>query len=661
MLTRACERRLSTHGPRWRRQQRSRGASVLPLACLSIGLVGALLWCGIGEPGAFAKGGRPTAASPSASVRWVEWSPEAFERAKSEDKLVLLDLTAVWCHACHVMDDTTYTDPAVAALLNERYVPMRVDTDQRPDIDARYRHAGWPTTSILLHTGEILFQANFLEADELIVVLEETEALYREQRSELFQRAEAIWAKVEAATRREAVRDAPIRADLVDQSARVLRLRFDSEHGGFRDAPKFFEPDAVTFALQRAYWSGERELEVMAMTTLEKQLRLEDPVWGGFYRYAESADWTKPHYEKLLDVQARNLRNYLEAFHATGNPTHKDVALRTIAYVNEYLLNQSRDGFYASQAAGVRSIHASARPTSEAEYYDLGDTQRAELGMPLVDRRVYTAANGLMAGSYLQAAEVLERDDLREIALRVLERLYRDRYLPGRGMSHMGPHGRPDDLVFLDAQVYFARALVQAFLTTGDRLHLTRAQALAADLVAQLGDRAGGFFDRPHNASEGLLRFPRKPLADNLRAAMLFSDLFYLTGHQPYRDEAERTLKLVLGARDALPIAQAGLAVDRFVRYPLHIVVVGRRDHRLARELFAQAQRVYVPGKIVRLLDPRHDELALGGVTFPRAEHATAYVCTDRFCSKPIEDPGDLVSRVEIVREALARTGPQTK
>lgn len=628
------------------------------LALLSSGLAGALLCCAAWEQVAFAKDRGPTRPSQSASVRWVEWSPEAFQRAKSEDKLVLLDLTAVWCHACHVMDDTTYADPTVAALANERYVPIRVDTDQRPDIDVRYRHAGWPTTSVLLHTGEILFQANFLEADELAAVLEEAETLYREQRSELFQRAQAVWAKVEAATRREAPRDAPVRADFVDQSARVLRLRFDPKHGGFGEAPKFFEPAAVTFALQRAYWSGEGEFAAMALTTLEGQLRLEDPVQGGFYRYAESADWTKPHYEKLLAVQARNLRNYLDAFHATSDPTYREVALRTIAYVNEFLLSPDGDGFYASQAAGAGSVYTSARRISEAEYHDLGEEQRAALGMPLVDRRVYTAANALMAGSYLRAAQVLGREDLGDLALQVLERLYRDRYLPGRGISHMGPHDRPDALVLLDGQVSFARALVEAFLATGDRLHLARAQALAADLVAQLGDRRGGFFDRPHDASEGLLRFSQKPLNDNLRAAMLFSDLFYLTGRQAYRDEAERTLSLVLAAGDALPIAQAGLAVDRFVRYPLHIVVIGLSDDRLSRALFAGAQHVYVPGKIVRLLDPRHEELALGGVTFPRTEHPMAYVCTDRFCSKPLETPDDLAGRVEVVRQALAHAGP---
>ncbi len=658
MLTRTRGKRTSTRGLGWCGKRRARSASV-SLARLSLGLAGALLWFAIGGQDAFAKGQGATAPSPSASVQWVDWSPEAFDRAKREDKLVLLDLTAFWCHACHVMDDTTYVDPAVAALLNERYVPVRVDTDQRPDIDARYRHGGWPTTSVLLQTGEILFQANFLEADELIVVLEESEALYREQGSELSQRAQAVWAKVEAATRSQAPRDVPIRADLVEQSAHVLRVRFDSEHGGFRDAPKFFEPDAVTFALLRAYWSGERDFKVMALTTLKAQMRLEDPVWGGFYRYAESADWTKPHYEKLLDIQARNLRNYLEAFHATGDSTYKDVALRIIAYVNEYLLTPSKDAVYASQAAGVRSIYASARPTSEAEYYGLGDAQRAALGMPLVDRRVYTSSNALLAGSYLLAAQVLQRDDLGEIALRVLEHLYQERYLPGRGMSHMAPDARPEALVFLDGQVSFAQALVDAFLATGDRTHLTRARAIAADLVAQLGDRGGGFFDHPHHASEGLLRFRQKPLANNLRAAMLFSDLFYLTGHQPYRDEAERTLSLVLAAGDALPIAQAGLAVDRFVRYPLHIVVVGHSDDVLARRLFARAQELYVPGKVVRLLDPRHEELTLGGVTFPRTERPTAYVCTDRFCSKPIEDPADLVGRVEVVREALAHTRPQ--
>ena len=123
---------------------------------------------------------QPVTSSPV--IQWAAWGAEAFERAQAEDKLILLDLTAVWCHACHVMDATTYVDPAVVALLNTAFVPVRVDTDQRPDIAARYRHGGWPTTSVLLPSGENLFQANALPPDAMLEVLRTSDAFYRENK-----------------------------------------------------------------------------------------------------------------------------------------------------------------------------------------------------------------------------------------------------------------------------------------------------------------------------------------------------------------------------------------------------------------------------------------------------------------------------------------------
>jgi len=131
----------------------------------------------------------PALSNPSAEgnaeLQWVEWNEETFRLAQEEDKLILLDLTAVWCHACHVMDETTYANPSIIALLKTKFIPLRVDTDQRPDIEARYRHGGWPTTSILLPTGEIVFQANFLEPDDLREALLESESLYRQNKQAL--------------------------------------------------------------------------------------------------------------------------------------------------------------------------------------------------------------------------------------------------------------------------------------------------------------------------------------------------------------------------------------------------------------------------------------------------------------------------------------------
>ena len=140
-----------------------------------------------------------SSSKEKSSIAWAHWREETFRVAQEEDKLILLDLTAVWCHACHVMEETTYADPSIIALLNSQFIPVRVDTDQRPDIEARYRHGGWPTTSILLPTGEIVFQANFLPPDDLREALLESENHYRQNKQAMLTKAAEIWARVEEA------------------------------------------------------------------------------------------------------------------------------------------------------------------------------------------------------------------------------------------------------------------------------------------------------------------------------------------------------------------------------------------------------------------------------------------------------------------------------
>ena len=154
----------------------------------------------------------------NSNVHWVNWEEKNFRVALESDKLILLDLTAVWCHACHVMDETTYADPSIISLLNSQFIPVRVDTDQRPDIDARYRQGGWPTTSILLPTGEIVFQANFLEPEAMREVLLESQKHYRQNKQAMLTKAEEIWVKVEEARKHRTFSKGVIDSNIIPQT-----------------------------------------------------------------------------------------------------------------------------------------------------------------------------------------------------------------------------------------------------------------------------------------------------------------------------------------------------------------------------------------------------------------------------------------------------------
>ena len=590
------------------------------------------------------------------SIHWNVWNEEVFKTAKDQDKLILLDLTAVWCHACHVMDETTYADSRIVDLLNTKFISVRVDTDQRPDIDARYRQGGWPTTSILLPSGEILFQANFLAPEDLEEALRESENLYREKKNELVGQAEEIWGKVQEARTNRVRPTSMLDAKIVEQTLSTIEQNFDETHGGFRDAPKFFEPETITFLFRRYHESQDQILQHIALFTLKQQQKLIDPVWGGFYRYAVEADWTNPHFEKMLHLQALNLQNYLEAYQLTGEHEYRAVVDNILDYVRTFLTDEYESGFLASQDADIKDSSKSHHIImSGEEYFGRNNAERMRVGVPYVDQTIYTGWNGLMIQSCLKTYQALGNHQILELALRILNSLFRVRYEPGKGMAHLERNGQPKEFGLLGDQVAFAGALLEAWFTTGIKTYLVQAEQLTNDFTKLLQDsQGGGLYDRPINASsEGLLKFPHKPLPENLRAAILLSDLFYVTNNHAYRDVAKQTLQYVLGSSNQHPLGLIGMALARYLQYPVHVVVVGPRESQATGRLFREALKLYAPGKIIRLLDPASDSLTIGEITFPASDEPRAYVCTEKLCSEPISDASELDGRYKELREII--------
>ena len=585
---------------------------------------------------------------------WSGWGAKSFERAQAEDKLILLDLTAVWCHACHVMDETTYVDPAVVTLLNAEFIPVRVDTDQRPDIAARYEHGGWPTTSILLPSGEILFQANALTPEAMLEVLRISDAFYRENKRDMAERVVRIWERVESAQRASRQPRIRIYPEMLAHILEMMKQQYDPVSGGFRDAPKFFEPEAITLAFSHHFWHRDSGWQRMALFTLDQQLKLYDPIWGGFFRYAEQADWSHPHYEKLLSIQASNLLNYLEAYQITGLAQYREVVEGTMRYVTRFLADRDQGGFYASQDADVRNAESSDAAVRGDEFFALDESQRLSIGIPFVDRTKLTDWNALMIKAALRVSQVLGSTQAREFALNTLGRLYKERYQPGRGLAHLLHDGHPKEFGLLADQVFFADALLEAFLTTGSSHYLEQAKAVIEDSIRLFEDsQGGGYFDRtPSSSSLGLLKFPHKDLQVNAALSLVFSDLFYLTHDLRYREKAENVLQMIVET-GPLPVAQTGRAIHRFLYYPVHIVVVGEKSQAEARHLFDRSLAMYAPGKLVRFLDPRADSLSIGEVTFPKVSGPFAYVCTERLCSSPIARADELPDRFQEMFTAL--------
>jgi len=300
-------------------------------------------------------------------VHWHSWSEEAFAHAKREGKPILLDIGAVWCHWCHVLDHESYDDPTVAAIINEHFVAIKVDRDERPDLDARYQHAvsaisgqgGWPLTAFLTPDGKVFFGGTYFppaDADgrpSFTRVLLSVAQYYRDNRTEAEDAAAQLHRQIAAP-------EAQARPDAVDSSLLAvgtdsIRRAFDAVNGGFGGAPKFPHPSTVEFLLRRYTRTRDDELLGMVTRTLDRMARggMHDQLGGGFHRYATDARWTVPHFEKMLYDNAGLLANYACAYQATGRADFKDVALDTAAFMTTVLNDRRRGGFFGSQDADV--------------------------------------------------------------------------------------------------------------------------------------------------------------------------------------------------------------------------------------------------------------------------------------------------------------------
>ncbi len=268
-------------------------------------------------------------------IDWRPWGSEAFEQAQKEDKPVLLGISAVWCHWCHVMDETSYSDDQVIRLINERFVPVRVDNDQRPDINARYNMGGWPTTAFLTPDGEVLSGMTYVPPDQFRQVLDQLSTYYRESREQIGTKVAELRDR-----RQRAIAEMAGAGELSDQVLQDVLAAiddvYDPVHGGFGSQPKFPHTDAIDLLLYAHLRHGDSDSLHMARKTLERMAAGEvfDHVWGGFFRYATNRDWSVPHFEKMLEDNANLLSNFLRLARITGEHQHAEVARRSIDYLD---------------------------------------------------------------------------------------------------------------------------------------------------------------------------------------------------------------------------------------------------------------------------------------------------------------------------------------
>ena len=457
------------------------------------------------------------------NVAWQEWNSDTFAQARDDATPVLLAIGATWCHWCAEMARTTYVDPVVAGLIRDRFVPVWVDADRRPDINERYNLGGWPTTAFLTPEGHLLGGETYVTPKRMIKLLEQVSNAFAASNDALSAVANASAERDQTATSstRPMLDDA-----FEDWVVDCLQNEFDAEHGGFGTGAKRLQASALELALVR-YHAGNDTLTPVVETTLAAIgfSELSDPVDGGVFRYCAGRDWTRPSTEKMLEVNAAALRLFLDGWLVLGDFRYRERAVALLHYVRETLVDKDDGEFFASQRAAP-------------DYYAADKQTRRALLAPTVDQSIYADSTARMVTAFVKAAEAFEDESLLAFAVTSLERILLDSYERGNGIAHHA-NGQNSVRGLLGDHVVVSAALLQLHAATDREVYLDMAQELMLFVWRTLRNPNGGFADRRVAADDvGLLGKPFVPFMLNCEAARVLAHLARLTEEDRFREQA---------------------------------------------------------------------------------------------------------------------------
>ncbi len=564
------------------------------------------------------------AAQAEEAIEWHPWSEAVFERAKKDNRFVLLDLGAVWCHWCHVMEEITYRDPEVIKLIGERYIAVSVDQDSRPDLSNRYEDYGWPATIVFDADGnEIVKRQGYIPPRPMASMLQ---AIIDDPTpGPSVVPEEEIVPASSASLSAESVQG--LRARLIDA--------YDPKSLGWGTVHKFLDWNLVEYCMSATPRGGSDDgFERMARETLGAQRNLIDPVWGGVYQYSTDGDWKHPHYEKLLQFQAENLRIYAAAYARWGDPEYLKDAKQICRYMKDFLT--SPDGvFYTSQDADlVPGEHSE-------EFFALNDDARRKKGVPRVDTHVYARENGWVIQALATLYAVTGEKEYLDDAVRAANWIIARRALPGGGFSHdekdvAGP--------YLGDTLSMGGAFLALYTVTGNLSWLDRATSAAQFINANFKSDTG--FSTALSSSA--MR-PTRQVDENIAIVRFANLLNHYSGDTAFREMAEHAMRHIaapgIAERRGFQVGGILLADRELSAPPLHITVVGGKNDPAARSLFLAALKQPATYKRVEWLDETEGPLRNADVEYPRIDKAAAFLCTDRSCSAPIFAPEKLKVR----------------
>jgi uncharacterized protein len=571
------------------------------------------------------------AASPlcaAEAVKWNGWDNDLFTRATAEKRFVILDLEAVWCHWCHVMEKTTYADPQVEDLLASKYLPVRVDQDANPDLSSRYGDWGWPATIVFAPDGtEIAKIRGYIEPERMQALLKAV----IDDPSPGPSVGEAFEVKPSAS------------AFLTREQRATLIKNYDESYedtiGGWGDSQKYIDADSLDYAMSRAE-AGDAAAVRRARQTLDAAIALIDPVWGGVFQYSEAGSWTHPHFEKIMSFQAQYLRQYSQAYALWKDPKYLAAARDIERYLTTFLA--SPDGaFYVSQDADLD------HDTDGHKYYALDDGARRKLGMPRIDKNIYARENGWAISGLVALYDVTNDPKVLAIAEKAAKWVNDNRALPDGGFRH-GDKDRGGP--FLGDTMAMGQASLDLYAATGNRDWLTEA-AKAGDFVGStFKDAAGGFLSsKTSEAKAGVFARPAKLMDDQIQVARFMNLLNRYFGSDSYRELASHAMRYLTSASADMPRPLPGvlLADEELAVEPTHMTIVGQKDDSRAQALHAFARAFPARYKRLEWLDLREGNLPNADVEYPDLGQPAAFACSNRICSYPSFSAEELQANVQ--------------
>jgi len=633
-------------------------------------------------------------------VDWHPWGADVFEEAKRTHRPIFLSIGYSTCHWCHVMAHESFRDKAVAQAINAAFLPVKVDREERPDVDAVYMAAcmamngsgGWPLTVLLTPEQKPFWAGTYLPRAQLLQLVNEAARLWRDDRGAVLSAGEALTAHLR---RGDESRPGTLRREVVQQAAGLLAQSFDWAWGGFGQPPKFPTPHALIFLLRYARLTGDGQASDMALRTLDAMYRggLFDHVGGGFSRYATDRRWLIPHFEKMLYDNALLSLAYTEAYQHIRRPLYRETVRRTLDYVLRELAgpqggfccgqDADSDGvegkYYVLDPGELVSVLGERDGLRFCQWYGIAPEGDLEgkgipnlLGQPRFDRepegmaalreRVYayrlertalhrddkvlTAWNGLMLAALARAGLVLDEPGYLDAARRAAD------FLDARLTASDGrllARWRDGDAAYpgkLDDYAFYAYGLLELYHVTFDPIYLARAVGSADRLLELFFDwEHGGFYPYASDGEQLLTRtkeaYDGAMPSGNSMAALVLSRLARLTGEKRWRDAADLQLSWLAGAVQGYPAGHS-FAMLAFMEelWPSAELVVAAR--KVPAELLAFLRETPLQSLTVLIKTP--DSAGALAALAPLTEHypipeqgARYYLCRGGSCAQPVD------------------------